>query len=88
MEDAIANKVMEIVRNQLMGSDIDKDSKFLDLGFDSLDLVNIGMSAEEEFGITIDENQITMDTTIGELIDYIKDLLGNPTHEEESKEVN
>ena len=50
-------KVQGIIAEQL-GTDSDKvgaDSKFVDLGADSLDTVEIMMALEEEFDISIDE---------------------------------
>ena len=50
-------KVQGIIAEQL-GTDVEKigsDVKFVDLGADSLDTVEIMMALEEEFDITLDE---------------------------------
>ena len=51
------SKVQGIIAEQL-GTDVEKigsDVKFVDLGADSLDTVEIMMALEEEFDITLDE---------------------------------
>ena len=55
-EDTLT-KVRTIISEQL-GTDLDAvaaDAKFVDLGADSLDTVEIMMALEEEFEITLDE---------------------------------
>ena len=42
-----------------------------DLGADSLDLVEIVMIAEEEFGIAIDDEKAETVKTVGDLVDVI-----------------
>lgn len=44
-----------------------------DLGADSLDVVDILMSIEDEFEIEIPDGEIDNIRTVGELINYIKD---------------
>ena len=59
-------KVQGIIAEQL-GTDTDKvgaDSKFVDLGADSLDTVEIMMALEEEFDISIDEEGASMETPL------------------------
>lgn len=41
------------------------------LGLDSLDAVELAMTLEEEFGRTINDENCTPDTTVGELIDLL-----------------
>ncbi|MEW4490200.1 Acyl carrier protein [Thalassoglobus neptunius] len=71
MED----KIISIVSEQLSVSkdEISRESNFIDdLQADSLDLVELGMKFEEEFGVSIpDEDYETM-KTVGDAIDYIK----------------
>ncbi|MEI7883938.1 MAG: acyl carrier protein [Clostridia bacterium] len=43
-----------------------------DLGADSLDLVQIIMAIEEHFNIEIDEDEITNDASVQQIIEYIK----------------
>ena len=67
-------KVREIIANQLS---LDKE-KLLEttnmaeeLGADSLDLVEILMSLEDEFGISIPDEEIPNIKTIKDLVEYI-----------------
>lgn len=43
-----------------------------DLGADSLDIVEILMIVEEQFGITVPEEEFPNLRTVGELCDYIE----------------
>ncbi len=43
-----------------------------DLGADSLDVVDILMSIEDEFEIEVPDEEITNLRTVGELVNYIK----------------
>ncbi len=47
-----------------------------DLGADSLDLYQILMGLEEEFGITIEQEKVEHVTTVGEALELIKTATG------------
>ena len=47
-----------------------------DLGADSLDLVELIMTLEEEYGISILDDSIYEHKTIGEIAEYIESLIG------------
>lgn len=70
----IFEKLVEILAEQL---DADKESMNADtkiaddLGADSLDLVDLLMSIEDEFGIEIPDEDVEGLQTIGEVADYI-----------------
>jgi acyl carrier protein len=49
-----------------------------DLGCDSLDLVEISMEAEEQFGIGIPDDFIDRIRTVGDVTDGVLELLGQP----------
>ncbi len=70
----IEQKVKEILAKQL-SCDVEKINRetniATDLGADSLDLVEILMSLEEEFSISIPDEAIPSIKTVGELVDYI-----------------
>ncbi|KAH9311012.1 hypothetical protein KI387_026047, partial [Taxus chinensis] len=72
------SKVCDIVRSQLALS-ADKtlipESKFADLGADSLDTVEIVMALEEEFKITVEEENAGSITTVQEAADLIEKLV-------------
>ena len=44
-----------------------------DLGADSLDVVDLLMSIEDEFGIEVPDTEIENIKTVGELVKYIED---------------
>ena len=55
---------------------ITKEASFADdLDADSLDLVELIMSLEEEFGVTVEEEELEGITTIGGAYDLIVDKL-------------
>ncbi len=68
-------KVTEIIQEQLNldGVEITEDSSFKDdLGADSLDLFELVMAFEEEYGIEIPSEDLEQLTTVGSVIEYIK----------------
>ena len=69
------DKVKEIIVEQL-GVDADQikpESNFVDdLGADSLDLFELVMSMEEEFGVEIPSEDLEKIATVGDVIDYLK----------------
>lgn len=64
-------KVKEIIIEQLGldGSEIKEDTSFEALGLDSLDIVELLMAMEEEFGIEIKAEEAGK--TISDLVKYI-----------------
>ena len=49
------------------------DDNFKDLGFDSLDIIEIVMALESEFHIVIHDEEVDKNlTTVGHLIDFIQ----------------
>ncbi|KAL3812789.1 hypothetical protein ACJIZ3_014057 [Penstemon smallii] len=71
-------KVVEIVRKQLAlpdDRDVNGESKFATLGADSLDTVEIVMGLEEEFGISVEEENAQSITTVQDAANLIEQLL-------------
>ncbi len=71
----VFNKIKEILVDQLgiEESEITPDASFIDdLGADSLDIVELIMTMEDEFGIEIPEEEVETLTTVGAAADYIK----------------
>ncbi len=72
----VFEKVSEILCDQL---DLDEDkvtkeaSITEDLGADSLDVVDLVMSLEEEFDIEIPDEQVENIKTVGDIVKYIED---------------
>lgn len=57
--------------------EITEDTGFEDLGADSVDLVELSMNLEEEFGIDeMGEEEISSIHTVGDLVNYLRGKLG------------
>jgi acyl carrier protein len=71
-KDTLA-KVTAIVVEKLhvQPSKVTEASTFHDLGADSLDMVEIVMKLEEEFGMEIDDEDAEKLTSIDDVVDYI-----------------
>ncbi len=70
----VADKVKKIVVDQLGVAEdqVTEDAKFIeDLGADSLDLVELVMAFEEEFGSDIPDEDAEKLTTVGSAVSYI-----------------
>ncbi len=72
----IFEKIAELVAEKIdcPVEDITRDTKFSDLGIDSLDLAELAMNLEDEFGITLEMSADI--STIGILTDKIEELTG------------
>ncbi len=72
----VFEKVKKIIADQL---DIDIDSITYesslteDFGADSLDIVDVSMSIEDEFGVEFPEDSLTNISTVGDLVKFIED---------------
>ena len=75
--DVSFEKIKEIIVDQ-MGVDPDKvteTASFIeDLGADSLDIVELIMTFEEEFDMEMSDEDAEKIATVGDVIKYIKDL--------------
>ena len=75
MED-ILEKVKNIIADKLgvEASKISESSSFVDdLGADSLDVVDIVMAFEDEFGIKVDDEELEKFSTVGDVVEYLKE---------------
>ncbi|GMI65095.1 acyl carrier protein 2 [Hibiscus trionum] len=73
------DKVCEIVRKQLAlpsEKPVTGESKFSELGADSLDTVEIVMGLEEEFGITVEEDNAQNISSVLDAAELIDKLCG------------
>ncbi len=70
----ISAKVKDIIKKKLAVDDAEivETATFNDLGADSLDQVELIMEFENEFGITIPEEEAGKITTVGGAIEYIE----------------
>lgn len=67
-------KMREIIAEQLNcdESEINADTNFKDdLGADSLDLFELVMALEEEYGMEIPAEELTEIVTVGDVLDYL-----------------
>ena len=75
---AIENKVIDIISEQ-MGVDkgeIAKETSFInDLNADSLDTVELVMEFEDEFDMSIPDEEAEKIQTVGAVIDYIVEIV-------------
>jgi len=76
---AVDEKIKKIICEQLEVSegDVVPEASFVDdLGADSLDQVELIMAMEEEFGISISDDEAEKITTVKDAIDYIEQHQG------------
>ena len=75
-KEEIFDKLKELVVDQL---GVEEDEVTMeasmqdDLGADSLDLVNLVMSVEEEFGVKVADEDLENIKTVGDIVNYIED---------------
>ena len=74
--EAIFERVKEVIGEQLGIEDLDTitmETTFIDdLGADSLDIVELIMALEEEFDLEIPEAEAEKITSVGDVVEYIK----------------
>lgn len=76
----IEDKVFQIVAEQMSvdKGELNRNTSFVnDLNADSLDTVELVMELEDEFDLTIPDEEAEKLKTIGEAIDYIKKHLAS-----------
>ena len=74
--EEVFEKVKGIIVEQLGVADtaVTLEASFIDdLGADSLDIVELVMALEEEFDIEIPDADAEKVTTVGDVVDYIKE---------------
>lgn len=70
------NRVLNIIAEQfnMNVADLKEDMSFSDdLNIDSIDLLELIMSLEEEFDIEIDDEMLENIKTVGDVINYLED---------------
>ncbi len=76
MEKSVERRVIEIIVEQLGVSEeeVTPEASFIDdLGADSLDLVELIMAMEEEFGLEISDEDAEKILTVQDVINYIQE---------------
>jgi acyl carrier protein len=72
--DELFEKIKGVVVDQLGvdEDDVTEDAAFVDdLGADSLDIVELVMALEEEFGVSIPDEQAEKIKTVGDAVDFV-----------------
>ena len=75
-KEEIFDKLKELVVDQL---GVEEDAVTMeatmqdDLGADSLDLVDLVMSVEEEFGVKVADEDLENIKTVGDIVNYIEE---------------
>lgn len=75
-EDAIFARLKQLILDQLEveADEVTPDARFIDdLGADSLDIVELIMSLEEEFDLEIPDEHAERIVTVGDAVTYIKE---------------
>ena len=78
-DKSIADRIKDIIVEQLgvNADQINPGAKFIeDLGADSLDIVELIMALEEEFGTEIPDEEAEKLQTVGDVAKYIEDTQG------------
>ena len=74
--EGVFEKIRDVIAEQLGVEDVEiitMDTTFIDdLGADTLDIVELIMSLEEEFDIEIPEAEAEKISTVGDVVEYIK----------------
>ena len=75
----VREKVKQVIIDQLSVNpeELADDASFIeDLGADSLDIVELVMEFEEQFGVDIPDEEAEKISTVGEAIKYIEEKMG------------
>lgn len=72
----VQEKIIEMLAEttDVDASEITADTKFADLGIDSLDITEMAMDLEDEFGISLEMNPEL--NTVGKLVEAVEKLVG------------
>jgi len=73
----VEEKVIDLIADKLCKkpSQVKLDSKLVeDLGADSLDVVELIMAFEDEFGVSLPDEEIAKLKTVGDIVNFINTL--------------
>ena len=71
----ILEQVIQVVGETLDvadGAELTEDTNLKELGADSFDLLELVTALEDEFGLTLDDDDVEKIATIGQVVDAIK----------------
>ncbi len=71
MSDKVFQAIAELIaeRNDTDPAEVTRDTRFQDVGIDSLDTVEMLMNLEDKIGVEVELSQKV--ETVGELVDYV-----------------
>ena len=71
MSDKVFQAIAELIaeRNDSDPAEVTRDTRFQDVGIDSLDTVEMLMNLEDKIGVELELSQKV--ETVGELVDYV-----------------
>ncbi|MCL2085087.1 MAG: acyl carrier protein [Oscillospiraceae bacterium] len=72
---SVAEKIKAMLAEQLdIGAEtVAEESDIGELGADSLDIVELVMSIEEQFGVAIEEDDVSGFRTVGDVVSFIEE---------------
>lgn len=72
---SIEEQVLAVIKDQLGVDQLESDTKFADLDFDSLDAVELIMAFEDQFNIEISDEVAQTITSVQSAVDAINALV-------------
>ena len=71
MSDKVFQAIAELIaeRNDSNPAEVTRDTRFQDVGIDSLDTVEMLMNLEDKIGVEVELSQKV--ETVGDLVDYV-----------------
>ena len=88
-KNELFNQIKKIISEKfnLEEDDVKLSTSFVeDIGADSLDLVDLVMALEDEFGIKVDEQDTDRLKTLEDVINYVYEKLGGSAEDEDITE--
>lgn len=70
------DEIKKELEGKLKGHELTLDSKFKDLGIDSLDLVDLVFELEEKLNITFEDEELMSIQTVSDLIQLLEKKVG------------
>lgn len=72
---SVETKIRQIITanaNGVNGDEIPLDAKLIDTGMDSLDIATVLLEVQEEFGVTIPEDEESEFETLGQVVKFVE----------------
>jgi acyl carrier protein len=79
VDDRMNSVMLSIIRRRLPSASVaDFDTPIYDLDMDSLDVVDLSLALEKEFGVQADLERVAECQTPSEIGSYFRELIGSP----------